>query len=178
MDFRSVGFRECAAEVARYLVTIEGLDAQDPLRVRLLTHLQYYSSHAATRSTHPPASNFPPPPSVPAWGQIAAQYPAAAPTMSSLMTSQQSICKTEHHRNAASAFAPDGAGAFSQSAEDRMMTSLGYRLPSLRFQGSTSSGMMANMASGEGTSQAQPMLAGLNSHFMSGGNQGGMMTNI
>lgn len=44
MDYRSVGFRECAAEVARYLVTIEGMDIQDPLRLRLLSHLQCYSA--------------------------------------------------------------------------------------------------------------------------------------
>ncbi|KAK2175838.1 hypothetical protein NP493_703g01018 [Ridgeia piscesae] len=44
MDYRSVGFRECAAEVARYLVTVEGMDIQDPLRLRLLSHLQCYSA--------------------------------------------------------------------------------------------------------------------------------------
>lgn len=44
MDYRSVGFRECAAEVARYLVTVEGMDIQDPLRLRLMSHLQCYSA--------------------------------------------------------------------------------------------------------------------------------------
>ncbi|XP_070533357.1 hairy/enhancer-of-split related with YRPW motif protein 1-like [Ptychodera flava] len=44
MDYRSLGFRECAAEVARYLVTVEGLDIQDPLRLRLMSHLQCYSA--------------------------------------------------------------------------------------------------------------------------------------
>ena len=44
VDYRGVGFRECAAEVARYLVAVEGLDLQDPLRVRLLGHLQCYSA--------------------------------------------------------------------------------------------------------------------------------------
>ncbi|XP_012940775.1 hairy/enhancer-of-split related with YRPW motif protein 1 [Aplysia californica] len=44
VDYRSVGFRECAAEVARYLVAVEGLDLQDPLRLRLLGHLQCYSA--------------------------------------------------------------------------------------------------------------------------------------
>lgn len=37
-----MGFRECAAEVARYLVTIEGMDIQDPLRLRLMSHLQCF----------------------------------------------------------------------------------------------------------------------------------------
>lgn len=42
MDYHNIGFRECATEVARYLVTIEGMDVQDPLRVRLLSHLQCF----------------------------------------------------------------------------------------------------------------------------------------
>ncbi|XP_033234288.1 hairy/enhancer-of-split related with YRPW motif protein [Drosophila pseudoobscura] len=42
MDYHIIGFRECAAEVARYLVTIEGMDIQDPLRLRLMSHLQYF----------------------------------------------------------------------------------------------------------------------------------------
>lgn len=44
MDYHSIGFRECASEVARYLVAIEGMDLQDPLRVRLMSHLQCYSA--------------------------------------------------------------------------------------------------------------------------------------
>ncbi len=54
MDYRSVGFRECAAEVARYLVTCEGMDIQDPLRLRLMSHLQCYSAQrdAASKHTH------------------------------------------------------------------------------------------------------------------------------
>ena len=50
MDYRTVGFRECAAEVARYLVTVEGLDIQDPLRLRLMSHLQCYSSQREAAS--------------------------------------------------------------------------------------------------------------------------------
>ncbi|XP_054749825.1 hairy/enhancer-of-split related with YRPW motif protein 1-like isoform X1 [Lytechinus pictus] len=42
MDYRVLGFRECASEVARYLVTVEGMDIQDPLRLRLMSHLQCY----------------------------------------------------------------------------------------------------------------------------------------
>lgn len=41
-DYHIIGFRECAAEVARYLVTIEGMDIQDPLRLRLMSHLQCF----------------------------------------------------------------------------------------------------------------------------------------
>lgn len=37
-----MGFRECVAEVARYLTSVEGLDMKDPLRVRVLNHLENY----------------------------------------------------------------------------------------------------------------------------------------
>jgi hairy and enhancer of split related with YRPW motif len=42
MDYHIIGFRECASEVARYMVTIEGMDIQDPLRLRLMSHLQCF----------------------------------------------------------------------------------------------------------------------------------------
>ncbi|PNF42718.1 hypothetical protein B7P43_G14149 [Cryptotermes secundus] len=44
MDYHNIGFRECAAEVARYLVTVEGMDIQDPLRLRLMSHLQCFAA--------------------------------------------------------------------------------------------------------------------------------------
>lgn len=40
MDYHGMGFRECVAEVIRYLERIEGLDVQNPLRLRLTSHLQ------------------------------------------------------------------------------------------------------------------------------------------
>ncbi|XP_038132745.1 hairy/enhancer-of-split related with YRPW motif protein 2 [Cyprinodon tularosa] len=45
MDFLSVGFRECVAEVSCYLSTVEALDSSDPLRCRLLSHLSSCASH-------------------------------------------------------------------------------------------------------------------------------------
>uniref|UniRef100_T1JDP5 Hairy/enhancer-of-split related with YRPW motif protein n=1 Tax=Strigamia maritima TaxID=126957 RepID=T1JDP5_STRMM len=60
MDYHSVGFRECAAEVARYLVTMEGMDVQDPLRLRLMSHLQCYSAQREL-ATKPPHSSWVPP---------------------------------------------------------------------------------------------------------------------
>ncbi|RWS05583.1 hairy/enhancer-of-split related with YRPW motif protein-like protein [Dinothrombium tinctorium] len=44
LDYHSLGFRECASEVARYLVAVEGVDLQDPLRLRLMSHLQCYAT--------------------------------------------------------------------------------------------------------------------------------------
>uniref|UniRef100_UPI00398F77C1 hairy/enhancer-of-split related with YRPW motif protein 2 isoform X2 n=1 Tax=Pristiophorus japonicus TaxID=55135 RepID=UPI00398F77C1 len=44
MDFMSIGFRECLSEVARYLSSVEGLENSDPLRLRLVSHLNTYAS--------------------------------------------------------------------------------------------------------------------------------------
>ncbi|NXA26005.1 HEY1 protein, partial [Ibidorhyncha struthersii] len=60
MDYRSLGFRECLAEVARYLSIIEGLDASDPLRVRLVSHLNNYASQReAASSAHTGIGHIP-----------------------------------------------------------------------------------------------------------------------
>ena len=42
LDYRVMGFRECVAEVARYMTNVEGLDMKDPMRIRLLNHLENY----------------------------------------------------------------------------------------------------------------------------------------
>lgn len=49
MDYRGLGFRECLAETARYLSIMEGLDGADPLRIRLVSHL---NSYAMQREAH------------------------------------------------------------------------------------------------------------------------------
>ncbi|XP_020831872.1 hairy/enhancer-of-split related with YRPW motif protein 1 [Phascolarctos cinereus] len=60
MDYRSLGFRECLAEVARYLSIIEGLDTSDPLRVRLVSHLNNYASQReAANSAHTGIGHIP-----------------------------------------------------------------------------------------------------------------------
>ncbi|CAL1290672.1 unnamed protein product [Larinioides sclopetarius] len=62
MDYHGIGFRECASEVARYLVGFEGLDLQDPLRLRLMSHLQCFSAQrdmALNSSPHPSPSPSP-----------------------------------------------------------------------------------------------------------------------
>ncbi|XP_051992373.1 hairy/enhancer-of-split related with YRPW motif protein 1 [Xyrauchen texanus] len=50
MDYRGLGFRECLAETARYLTIIEGLDNTDPLRIRLVSHLNSYASQREAHS--------------------------------------------------------------------------------------------------------------------------------
>lgn len=60
MDYRSLGFRECLAEVARYLSIIEGMDTADPLRVRLVSHLNNYATQReAANSAHSSLGHIP-----------------------------------------------------------------------------------------------------------------------
>ncbi|KAK3088392.1 hypothetical protein FSP39_018553 [Pinctada imbricata] len=87
VDYRSVGFRECAAEVARYLVAVEGLDLQDPLRMRLLSHLQSYSAQreAATKASLQNSSWSP----MPSHPTINSQYSGSSmSSMGSMISSQ------------------------------------------------------------------------------------------
>ncbi|XP_010624188.1 hairy/enhancer-of-split related with YRPW motif-like protein isoform X2 [Fukomys damarensis] len=45
VDFRSIGFRECLTEVVRYLGVLEGPGSRaDPVRIRLLSHLNSYAA--------------------------------------------------------------------------------------------------------------------------------------
>ncbi|XP_061822909.1 hairy/enhancer-of-split related with YRPW motif protein 1 [Nerophis lumbriciformis] len=52
MDYRGLGFRECLAEAARYLSIMEGLDNTDPLRIRLVSHLNSYASQREAGLNH------------------------------------------------------------------------------------------------------------------------------
>ena len=88
MDYRLVGFRECAAEVSRYLVSIEGLDLQDPLRLRLISHLQCFSAQREACGPAPSMSlsgvaggppTAPPPPPPHPWNQHHQYGPPSAP---------------------------------------------------------------------------------------------------
>ena len=75
LDYRIMGFRECTAEVARYMTSVEGLDMKDPLRVRVLNHLESFLAQrelainaavAATTQLGPPKVSPPPAMSLPA----------------------------------------------------------------------------------------------------------------
>ena len=46
LEQQNAGFRECMGEVSRYLVAVEGMHLEDPLRLRLMSHL-----HAFSRAT-------------------------------------------------------------------------------------------------------------------------------
>ncbi|KAL4646948.1 hairy/enhancer-of-split related with YRPW motif protein 1-like [Arapaima gigas] len=50
VDYRSLGFRECLAETARYLSAVEGLGITDPLQTRLVSHLSGCASQREAQS--------------------------------------------------------------------------------------------------------------------------------
>ena len=69
-EVQSAGFRECMGEVSRYLVAVEGMHVEEPLRLRLMSHLHAFSS----------ARSAPAPPPLSAWhhgpgyGQTSGHY--------------------------------------------------------------------------------------------------------
>ncbi|XP_045481596.1 hairy/enhancer-of-split related with YRPW motif protein 1 [Harmonia axyridis] len=86
MDYHGMGFRECVAEVVRYLERIEGLDVQNPLRLRLTSHLQCCAAQrelASKQATTSPwgygsTQPYPPPPplnTLPSAHQTAQSHP-------------------------------------------------------------------------------------------------------
>lgn len=40
LDYGIMGFRECAAEIGHYLSNVEGVDAKEPLKMRVVNHLE------------------------------------------------------------------------------------------------------------------------------------------
>jgi hypothetical protein len=50
-DAHASGFRECIDEISRYLISIEGFDAQHPLRLRLLSHLECFTERSLSPSS-------------------------------------------------------------------------------------------------------------------------------
>ncbi|XP_063698010.1 hairy/enhancer-of-split related with YRPW motif protein [Culicoides brevitarsis] len=80
LEYHITGFRECVSEVARYLATIEGLDLQNPLRLRLMSHLQCFMAQRelSARSTASSATN----------AYAACPPPVAPPTVSSTLYQQ------------------------------------------------------------------------------------------
>ncbi|MBN3295367.1 HEY1 protein, partial [Amia calva] len=105
MDYRSLGFRECLAETARYLSIIEGLDGADPLRIRLVSHLNSYASQreAHTGLGHLPwASAFGTPPSHLAHHLLLQQQQQSASRRSSSPSSSTSSSSSSSEAHAPS----------------------------------------------------------------------------
>ncbi|KAG5681772.1 hypothetical protein PVAND_011180 [Polypedilum vanderplanki] len=89
MDYHIIGFRECASEVARYLVTIEGMDIQDPLRLRLMSHLQCFVAQRELSAKSSTATM-----SGTSWNTYQPNYP---PTQSYQTYPTTPVTPTTHH---------------------------------------------------------------------------------
>ncbi|KFB51675.1 bHLH protein Hesr-1/Hey1 [Anopheles sinensis] len=115
MDYHIIGFRECVAEVARYLVTIEGMDVQDPLRLRLMSHLQCFATQRELSSKANAASA-----TSPAWSHgSTTAYPVAAAAVAYPSTHHGTSGYYHPHQNygphqsATAPYIPQQAGAGS-----------------------------------------------------------------
>ncbi|CAH0390614.1 unnamed protein product [Bemisia tabaci] len=95
MDYHNIGFRECAAEVARYLVTVEGLDIQDPLRLRLMSHLQCFAAQRELATKQPTGWYPGNPPATPTPGNLYATPTPMSPVTHQLLPPSA----IPHHHN-------------------------------------------------------------------------------
>lgn len=90
-DAHASGFRECIDEISRYLISVEGFDAQHPLRLRLLSHLECFTersiSPSSSSSSHQP------------WPILQPQAPSAfaTPPLSSYSSSSTSSSSIGYH---------------------------------------------------------------------------------
>ncbi|AWP21632.1 putative hairy/enhancer-of-split related with YRPW motif protein 1-like [Scophthalmus maximus] len=120
MDYRGLGFRECLAETARYLSIIEGLDSTDPLRIRLVSHLNNYASQ---REAHSGLSHL-------AWGSAFGSPPAhlahplllqhqqgapLAPLPRSATSSPQTPLSSSSNSSASSASSPSSSSSVAET---------------------------------------------------------------
>ncbi|KAK6327115.1 hypothetical protein J4Q44_G00027600 [Coregonus suidteri] len=110
-DYRSLGFRECLSETARYLSIMEGWNSVDPLRVRLVSHLNNYASQRDIHTGltgHPgqlawgsalrtPSAHLPHPLllPIPQGRTLAPHSTSSPPSSSSSSSSMSSPCSTD-----------------------------------------------------------------------------------
>lgn len=119
-DYHSIGFRECAAEVARYMVAIEGMDLQDPLRLRLMSHLQCYSaqrelalkSSATHTGWNPSAFTTPPYPA------LSSLPPTHTSNMSSLTSLSSDSMQLHSSAPVSSHYTPNNSHHFHHQSID------------------------------------------------------------
>lgn len=151
LEYRMAGFRECAAEVARYLVSIEGMDLQDPLRLRLLSHLQCYCAQreaaavAKTTTCMPNAS----------WnGQYAHPSTMAPQSMGQPHMDQSGAIYVDHpcHRIPQHRDGQPGGGVHGGQMGRMPVSSGGVQMPA--------------SSSSIGSQMAHPMLAGIPTQFL------------
>ncbi|XP_062986942.1 hairy/enhancer-of-split related with YRPW motif protein 1 [Elgaria multicarinata webbii] len=141
MDYRSLGFRECLAEVARYLSIIEGLDTSDPLRVRLVSHLNNYASQReAASNSHSGLGQIP-------WGSAFGHHPHITHPLllpqSGHATTNGAASSTEGHHQSRSA----ASHAESSSLRAPPNGSIGPVLPVVTAASKLSPPLLSSMAS-------------------------------
>lgn len=99
MDYHVIGFQECVSEVARYLIAHEGMDIQNPLRMRLLSHLRCFAAQRelTIKSATTPSANQNWTPTTPAYplsqsgyGTTASALAAPPPPPPPLLTARSS----------------------------------------------------------------------------------------
>ncbi|XP_029927338.1 hairy/enhancer-of-split related with YRPW motif protein 1-like [Myripristis murdjan] len=109
-DYRSLGFRECLAETARYLSIIEGRDSADPLRVRLVSHL---SNYASQREVHTGLGHL-------AWGSA---YGTAPSHLTHPLLLQHPQGRTPASRSSSSPPCSSSSSTSSSSSAEASVTS-------------------------------------------------------
>jgi YRPW motif-containing protein len=158
MDYRSVGFRECAAEVARYLVTAEGMDIQDPLRLRLMSHLQCFSAQRelATKACHQNTSWN----SVPSHHGINSQYGSSPATSMISQHNTQNDQLSMSHTGGIGGIPPCGSDSMARIGQPDSMTSLSNMSHNVRIPTTASvAPQMPNVATSSAQiAHAQPLL--------------------
>lgn len=130
MDYHVIGFQECVSEVARYLIAHEGMDIQNPLRMRLLSHLRCFAAQRelSMKSTTPSAnqnwtattpayplpqnnyasttSTLAPPPPPPLLTPRSLQTPTTSTVTSSILPSSSSVSSSPATAMYSSSYAP------------------------------------------------------------------------
>ncbi|KAI3360987.1 hypothetical protein L3Q82_013191 [Scortum barcoo] len=112
-DYRSLGFRECLAETARYLSIIEGRESADPLRIRLVSHL---SNYASQREVHTGLEHL-------AWGSAYGTAPAHLPHPLLLQHPQGRTPASRSNSSPASSTSSSSSSTSSSSSSEASGTS-------------------------------------------------------
>ena len=162
LDYRSVGFRECAAEVARYLMSVEGMDLQDPLRLRLLSHLQCFSTQRAAAKSSFQNSSWNSVPSHASLNSVSQYSGNSMSTMAAIMQPQHSN-QSDHlnisTHNSLSSHPPTSYSESRISQSDSSSLHNSMRIPLPSSMGSLAGPThMSSMSSNSGQSITPPSL--------------------
>ena len=131
-DYHLIGFRECATEVARYLAMHEGIDFQDPLRLRLMSHLHSYSSQRelSLKSCTGWNPSLFTTPMYPQPTATASQSASAVPSSTSSTNSNSlqmsnhnssSVCETMHNSSSSSHHSSPYSASYSNYSQQSLL---------------------------------------------------------